>query len=192
MFFLFFSSRRRHTRFSRDWSSDVCSSDLGVAYVARRLAARCRNRRCAAMARDPALQAGRGEAACRAPQEQGGRAALRPKSAAHNDALRSPSDADSQALPVRTAVLDKIARTLLYRRSRAIKRKFLRTLGYRYFYAVEQRPLPELLLRPRLLRALVDAGRRLFAGNHYNLFPLESLQQRYYAIVLASVDPLTR
>src|SRR5690606_39416664 len=26
----FFSSRRRHTRFSRDWSSDVCSSDLYV------------------------------------------------------------------------------------------------------------------------------------------------------------------
>src|SRR5690606_40306371 len=24
----FFSSRRRHTSFSRDWSSDVCSSDL--------------------------------------------------------------------------------------------------------------------------------------------------------------------
>src|SRR5690606_4716728 len=27
-FRFFFSSRRRHTRFSRDWSSDVCSSDL--------------------------------------------------------------------------------------------------------------------------------------------------------------------
>src|SRR5690606_40011385 len=26
----FFSSRRRHTSFSRDWSSDVCSSDLHV------------------------------------------------------------------------------------------------------------------------------------------------------------------
>src|SRR5690606_39433204 len=26
--FFFFSSGRRHTRFSRDWSSDVCSSDL--------------------------------------------------------------------------------------------------------------------------------------------------------------------
>src|SRR2546429_1752079 len=26
----FFSSRRRHTRCSRDWSSDVCSSDLAV------------------------------------------------------------------------------------------------------------------------------------------------------------------
>src|SRR5690606_35207356 len=26
----FFSSRRRHTRFSRDWSSDVCSSDLAI------------------------------------------------------------------------------------------------------------------------------------------------------------------
>src|SRR5207253_7104280 len=25
----FFSSRRRHTRWPRDWSSDVCSSDLG-------------------------------------------------------------------------------------------------------------------------------------------------------------------
>src|SRR5690606_40286955 len=28
----FFSSRRRHTRFSRDWSSDVCSSDLTSPY----------------------------------------------------------------------------------------------------------------------------------------------------------------
>src|SRR3712207_1261879 len=28
--FFFFSSRRRHTRYWRDWSSDVCSSDLGV------------------------------------------------------------------------------------------------------------------------------------------------------------------
>src|SRR2546429_5223175 len=28
MRFFFFSSRRRHTRCSRDWSSDVCSSDL--------------------------------------------------------------------------------------------------------------------------------------------------------------------
>src|SRR5699024_11423178 len=27
-FYFFFSSRRRHTRSKRDWSSDVCSSDL--------------------------------------------------------------------------------------------------------------------------------------------------------------------
>src|SRR5437764_9713514 len=27
--FFFFSSRRRHTRYIGDWSSDVCSSDLG-------------------------------------------------------------------------------------------------------------------------------------------------------------------
>src|SRR5205085_4422598 len=40
--YFFFSSRRRHTRFDCDWSSDVCSSDLCVsssansdAYVAR-------------------------------------------------------------------------------------------------------------------------------------------------------------
>src|SRR5690606_40094666 len=33
----FLSSRRRHTTFSRDWSSDVCSSDLGQAsWPARR------------------------------------------------------------------------------------------------------------------------------------------------------------
>src|SRR5207344_239092 len=30
--FFFFSSRRRHTRCGRDWSSDVCSSDLPASY----------------------------------------------------------------------------------------------------------------------------------------------------------------
>src|SRR5690606_39717607 len=33
--YFFFSSRRRHTRFSRDWSSDVCSSDLAGILVER-------------------------------------------------------------------------------------------------------------------------------------------------------------
>src|SRR5690606_40512254 len=33
--FFFFSSRRRHTRFSRDWSSDVCSSDLHAKSISR-------------------------------------------------------------------------------------------------------------------------------------------------------------
>src|SRR6266436_8756061 len=33
-FFFFFSSRRRHTRCSRDWSSDVCSSDLDARAAA--------------------------------------------------------------------------------------------------------------------------------------------------------------
>src|SRR5699024_869481 len=32
VFFFFFSSRRRHTRSKRDWSSDVCSSDLVADY----------------------------------------------------------------------------------------------------------------------------------------------------------------
>src|SRR5699024_11792426 len=39
---LFFSSRRRHTRSKRDWSSDVCSSDL--SYPASFLPCRCRIR----------------------------------------------------------------------------------------------------------------------------------------------------
>src|SRR6266496_5736909 len=32
LFFFFFSSRRRHTRSLRDWSSDVCSSDLSCRW----------------------------------------------------------------------------------------------------------------------------------------------------------------
>src|SRR2546422_8434151 len=36
-FFFFFSSRRRHTRCSRDWSSDVCSSDLKLWPVPQNL-----------------------------------------------------------------------------------------------------------------------------------------------------------
>src|SRR5690554_7012088 len=39
----FFSSRRRHTRCGRDWSSDVCSSDLKVS---RTLASPSRNSTC--------------------------------------------------------------------------------------------------------------------------------------------------
>src|SRR3989442_1490871 len=31
--FFFFSSRRRHTRCGRDWSSDVCSSDLTTQFA---------------------------------------------------------------------------------------------------------------------------------------------------------------
>src|SRR5690606_39659932 len=34
------SSRRRHTRFSRDWSSDVCSSDLSLVSQADNIDAR--------------------------------------------------------------------------------------------------------------------------------------------------------
>src|SRR2546430_6178213 len=35
VWFFFFSSRRRHTRFDCDWSSDVCSSDLDPDAVKR-------------------------------------------------------------------------------------------------------------------------------------------------------------
>src|SRR5215217_6288251 len=46
--FFFFSSRRRHTRYWRDWSSDVCSSDLRRQGPAHRLVAAARLRREAA------------------------------------------------------------------------------------------------------------------------------------------------
>src|SRR5438876_3063897 len=38
--FFFFSSRRRHTRWTGDWSSDVCSSDLGESAFRAELARR--------------------------------------------------------------------------------------------------------------------------------------------------------
>src|SRR5436305_7193870 len=37
VFCFFFSSRRRHTRCGRDWSSDVCSSDLSSPSADRRV-----------------------------------------------------------------------------------------------------------------------------------------------------------
>src|SRR5260370_42136998 len=56
MCFFFFSSRRRHTRFKCDWSSDVCSSDLVGVIVG---AGSCD--------RDPrAHDAGKGGGCCRA------------------------------------------------------------------------------------------------------------------------------
>src|SRR2546422_5618665 len=39
MVLFFFSSRRRHTRCSRDWSSDVCSSDLMLRPYGKRMPA---------------------------------------------------------------------------------------------------------------------------------------------------------
>src|SRR5437763_10364915 len=41
LIFFFFSSRRRHTRYIGDWSSDVCSSDLGDKRKELRPAGRC-------------------------------------------------------------------------------------------------------------------------------------------------------
>src|SRR5690554_7975869 len=40
-FFFFFSSSRRHTRCGRDWSSDVCSSDLRSSRAPGRCGKRC-------------------------------------------------------------------------------------------------------------------------------------------------------
>src|SRR2546421_3892757 len=45
LFFFFFSSRRRHTRSDRDWSSDVCSSDLAQGKADAEIGAVCDRRR---------------------------------------------------------------------------------------------------------------------------------------------------
>src|SRR5206468_12285628 len=59
--FFFFSSRRRHTRSDRDWSSDVCSSDLRGR----------RRRRSAPRAPSPAAR--RGPSRCRSEERRVGK-----------------------------------------------------------------------------------------------------------------------
>src|SRR2546429_6135536 len=49
LYFFFFSSRRRHTRCSRDWSSDVCSSDLLLGATAHHAAGAGRSQATAQM-----------------------------------------------------------------------------------------------------------------------------------------------
>src|SRR5688500_20239935 len=76
MFFVlcfFFSSRRRHTRLQGDWSSDVCSSDLG------------RLRR---DGHPVSVRSGRGAAAIRG-GELGGRTASRPRHFGGDQGVRS-------------------------------------------------------------------------------------------------------
>src|SRR5690606_40269366 len=58
----FFSSRRRHTRFSRDWSSDVCSSDLGGFHTEDAKRNRARRMTAAAFDVDPELEGADGPA----------------------------------------------------------------------------------------------------------------------------------
>src|SRR5690606_40979655 len=53
--FFFFSSRRRHTRFSRDWSSDVCSSDLTIRQLLQKQDANLVTRESAIFAWIPTL-----------------------------------------------------------------------------------------------------------------------------------------
>src|SRR5688572_30927416 len=52
----FFSSRRRHTRFDCDWSSDVCSSDLDVVTAVMQIVAGAPDRAQRSVARDHAGQ----------------------------------------------------------------------------------------------------------------------------------------
>src|SRR5438445_6969896 len=88
--FFFFSSRRRHTRYWRDWSSDVCSSDLPPARAAARRRARVAPAPRAALAPRPGDARGGDR---RGPRAAGERA-HRGRDAAQHGAQREPlSDA---------------------------------------------------------------------------------------------------
>src|SRR5258707_11825962 len=54
--FFFFSSRRRHTRYWRDWSSDVCSSDLAAAVTGKLIRKLATNETVGALAISPSQQ----------------------------------------------------------------------------------------------------------------------------------------
>src|SRR5947209_18517071 len=70
---VFLSGRRRHTRYWRDWSSDVCSSDLGRVPGAASPAQQCRRTHCQTRRAQPTpgrlLQIGR--ASCRKESRSG-------------------------------------------------------------------------------------------------------------------------
>src|SRR6266511_4471608 len=106
--FFFFSRRRRHTRFSRDWSSDVCSSDLALARVRVRPAdAAHRRRRVAGVA---AVGVGSPVVALRHP----GRPAVRAGTGvdAREDLLRTLGWGDAEGDREQVGVvIDEIART---------------------------------------------------------------------------------
>src|SRR4030042_297544 len=80
VFFFFFSSRRRHTRCSRDWSSDVCSSDLGSSFASWLFAIaanRVRTRRGRASAREALARQAADEARIAAADDPAGQAVAR-------------------------------------------------------------------------------------------------------------------
>src|SRR2546430_7114601 len=72
----FFSSRRRHTRFDCDWSSDVCSSDLSAAAPEK---AMDENSRAPSGSREQGFT-------CSRLQEGPGDAAIRSDASTHRDA----------------------------------------------------------------------------------------------------------
>src|SRR6266513_2716071 len=59
--FFFFSSKRRHTRSKRDWSSDVCSSDLAYVPAMSDEAVIVRNQGTIFLAGPPLVKAATGE-----------------------------------------------------------------------------------------------------------------------------------
>src|SRR5690606_39641432 len=77
-FLFFFSSRRRHTRFSRDWSSDVCSSDLDF-----------RKAQDAARQEQMEKEQARADAAAQAEMDRMGSEAERNRADAYNKVKRS-------------------------------------------------------------------------------------------------------
>src|SRR6266576_1253375 len=97
MYFFFFSSRRRHTRSLRDWSSDVCSSDLGDA--ARAGAPLLHPGVAAATAAGAAAHRARPET--RPDERAGARAALRPDRVPQRRDLFRPADAGAPLLALR-------------------------------------------------------------------------------------------
>src|SRR5260370_21090268 len=72
--YFFFSSRRRHTRFKCDWSSDVCSSDLARSAWRSWLPKRVRNARLTGLPRSEnnPIAAGNATARCARSEERRG------------------------------------------------------------------------------------------------------------------------
>src|SRR3989449_9131243 len=144
--FFFFSSRRRHRRCSRDWSSDVCSSDLeGVAAEQDRATFRI-------IGNDALLAVAR--ALPRAPAELRGIAALPPSLATrHGPALL---DGVQRALALAESELPRVERAPRQARDPTVEARVER------LKAVRNRAAEELALDPGVLcgRSILEAVAR--------------------------------
>src|SRR5215208_2761572 len=110
--FFFFSSRRRHTRWPRDWSSDVCSSDLPPRHIQQFLVGRQSNQNRPHVNTDRCLVIGvvgssrPGLATCRPPRSQRRRTGSAPSKSAKDEPIGPPPvGGDYALLPLGLALL---------------------------------------------------------------------------------------
>src|SRR5437868_10350446 len=106
--FFFFSSRRRHTRSKRDWSSDVCSSDLNEKLLSEARAERQRMLREARDTKNAIINEAKGKATTEA-----NRLLQMAREAINNEKQASITELKNQVATLSIEIAEKILREQL-------------------------------------------------------------------------------